>query len=135
VSFTEKTRFVFNIEKGLVGEHFVNQPYAVNNPMGPDERPVPIRNMIYLGDGPSDIPCMSIIGKPGGGYVIGILSKDVAYKTWALGYGRRAHVTVPPDFRDSEYGWGQLHEAVMQIAEKIKNAVIGFRRSGHAPAY
>jgi hypothetical protein len=73
VSFTEKTRFVFNIEKGLVGDHFRNQPYAVNNPMGPDERPVPMENMIYLGDGPSDIPCMSIIGRAGG-YVIGILS-------------------------------------------------------------
>ena len=134
VSFTEKTRFLFNIEKGLVGEDFRNQPYAVNNPMDRGERPVPIKNMIYLGDGPSDIPCMSIM-QLFGGYVIGILSRETAYKTWALGYGRRANVTVPPDFREGEFAWAQLRQAVIQRAEDIKRAVIGFRLSGHAPSY
>src|SRR5438876_4431543 len=45
VSFTEKTRYLFTIEKGLVGEEYSNQPYAVNQPMEPGERRVPIKNM------------------------------------------------------------------------------------------
>ena len=55
VSFTEKTRFLFNIEKGLVDSEYDNRPYEVNTPMEQSERRVPIKNMIYLGDGPSDI--------------------------------------------------------------------------------
>lgn len=121
LSFTEKTRFVFAIEKGVVGPEYRNKPYAVNEPMDGGERRVPLKNMVYLGDGPSDIPCMSVIQKASEpGYVIGILSKEKPYKTWALGYGRRANVTVPPDFTNGDHAYMQLRETVIQYAERIK---------------
>lgn len=126
VSFTEKTRFLFAIEKGLVGSEYRNQPYSVNVPMESHERRVPLRNMIYLGDGPSDIPCMSVLQpKPGEsardkGFVIGILNKKSPLRTWALGYGRRANITVPPDFSAGEHARAQLRQAVVQLAERIR---------------
>ena len=43
--------------------------------MDAQERPVPLKNVIYMGDGPIDIPCMSIVQRAKG-YVIGILSKQ-----------------------------------------------------------
>ena len=126
ISFTDKTRFLYAIQKGKVGPAFDGQPYAVNDPMTPEERPVPFANMIYLGDGPSDVPCMSLL-RSMGGYVIGIASKDNPTKTWALGYGRRVHLTARPDFsRDGEADtllreavWQKVWQKAQQIAERV----------------
>lgn len=126
LSFTEKTRYIFLIQKGKVGEEFRGNPYVVNEPMDQNERPVPFSNMIYIGDGPSDIPCMSLI-QNSGGHVIGILSKDNPGKTWALGYGRRANITVPPEFRPGEYAYNLLQEAIRNRAETIRQSLTGHR--------
>jgi hypothetical protein len=123
ISFTDKTRFLFLIQKGKTGEQFRNQPYIVNELMEQDERPVPFSNMIYLGDGPSDIPCMSLLqNQPinNRGYVIGILNRQKPVRSWALGYGRRANITVPQGFGKDSDGYYQLKEAIKYIAEDIK---------------
>lgn len=133
VSFTEKTRFVFNIQKGLVGDQYVNKPYAVNEPMEEEERRIPLRNMIYVGDGPSDIPCMSLLQDES--YIIGILSKENPYKSWALGYGRRADITVPPDFREGEHGYIHLCEVLKQVAERIRSDFEYQRAKRATPKY
>ena len=138
VSFTEKTRFLFNIEKGLVDAEYDNRPYEVNTPMTATERRIPIGNMVYLGDGPSDVPCMSIVQRMGGGYgtVIGILNKNKPYQSWALGFGRRANLTIPANFeKEAEYsGFDHLREAVIQIANRIRNE-LRTRGPSHAPKY
>ncbi|MBD3312382.1 hypothetical protein GF352_02940 [archaeon] len=56
VDYTNKTRFLFAITKG--GLEIVND--RVN-----DKR-VRWHNMIYIGDGPSDIPCFEIVKNKGG---------------------------------------------------------------------
>ena len=118
ISFTDKTRFLYMIHKGKVGPVFAGQPYAVNDHMTPEERPIPFSNMIYIGDGPSDIPCMSML-QANGGFVIGVLSEDNPAKTWALGFGRRPNLTVPPDFREGEIAYKTLLQAVWARAEAI----------------
>ncbi len=75
ISFTDKTRFLYMVNKGKVGAEYFNRQYVVNEPMEPEERPVPFENMIYIGDGPTDIPCMSLVTSSDG-YVLGILGKD-----------------------------------------------------------
>ena len=75
ISFTDKTRFLYMIHKGKVGPAFDGQPSAVNDLMTEEERPVPFSNMVYLGDGPSDIPSMSLLQSKGG-FVIGVLSAN-----------------------------------------------------------
>jgi len=59
---TTKTRAVFEINKGS------NKiPNIAVNAMIPDEdRRVPFQNMIYIADGPSDIPVFSLINQFGG---------------------------------------------------------------------
>ncbi len=66
VTFTEKTRFLFEINKGVPPEHARSNPHLVNNRVAEDERPVPLRNMIYVGDGMTDIPCFSLVEQGGG---------------------------------------------------------------------
>ena len=54
VNYTNKTQFLFRISKGVLD---VNDE-AVNDSFAPDEIRVPFRNMVYLGDSDTDIPCM-----------------------------------------------------------------------------
>lgn len=61
ITFTEKTRYLFVINKGLSYKDVEKNPYLVNEEV--DSRPVPFGNMIYIGDGITDIPCFSLIGK------------------------------------------------------------------------
>lgn len=63
VSFTEKTRYLYAINKGVF--HDPN-PYAVNAEIEPEFRPIPFEYMIYLGDGYTDIPCFSMLSHFGG---------------------------------------------------------------------
>jgi hypothetical protein len=61
VTFTEKTRYLFEINKGLDPNDTWRNPVLVNSFRTPEERRVPLRNMIYVGDGMTDIPCFSLL--------------------------------------------------------------------------
>ncbi|MDF6529488.1 hypothetical protein NLO81_26855, partial [Escherichia coli] len=60
---TTKTRALFEINKG-VNKH--PEAVSVNSSIAEDERRVPFANMIYVADGPSDIPAFSVARKGGG---------------------------------------------------------------------
>jgi len=59
---TTKTRAVFEINKGINQDRSID----VNAKIAPEDRRVPFQNMIYIADGPSDIPVFSILNKSGG---------------------------------------------------------------------
>ena len=59
---TSKTRAVFEINKGVNR----NAGIDVNALMAEEQRRVPIRNMIYIADGPSDVPVFSVVKANGG---------------------------------------------------------------------
>jgi hypothetical protein len=59
---TTKTRAIFEINKGTNK----NPAISVNASIRPEDRRVPFQNMIYIADGPSDIPVFSIINQYGG---------------------------------------------------------------------
>ncbi len=62
VNYTNKTQFLFRIQKGVLN---VNDP-AVNDSFPPDTLRVPFRNMVYIGDSDTDIPCMRLVNSSGG---------------------------------------------------------------------
>ena len=130
ISFTDKTRFLFRINKGLTAPAYDNQSYSVNQAMTLAERPVPFENMIYLGDGPSDIPCMSLL-TANNGFVIGVASPDNPDKTWALSHGRRANQTVDPDFTRDGSAFRALRQAVWNLAQDIASQNSGRRPVPH----
>ena len=80
VTFTEKTKFIFAINKGISGEELRRKPYRVNDAVRPDDRRVPFERMVYIGDGPSDIPCFAMI-KYYNGHAIGSCPR----KIWSSG--------------------------------------------------
>ena len=69
VNYTGKTQFLFRISKGVLD---VNDS-AVNDYFRPDEMRIPFRNMVYIGDSDTDIPCMKLINSKGG-YSVGVYS-------------------------------------------------------------
>jgi len=55
--FTEKTRYLFKIHKGLDPHSTTVNPYRANEAIDEHARRIPFQNMIYVGDGLTDIPC------------------------------------------------------------------------------
>jgi hypothetical protein len=62
ISFTEKTRYIFEINKGINPADSITNPYLVNSDVPQDIRNIPFMNMIYVGD----IPCFSLLTHYGG---------------------------------------------------------------------
>jgi 2-hydroxy-3-keto-5-methylthiopentenyl-1-phosphate phosphatase len=61
VTDTLKTQFLFRINKGLEA---VND--SINEHMPENKRPIPFQNIIYVGDGMTDVPSMALTKKSGG---------------------------------------------------------------------
>jgi phosphoglycolate phosphatase-like HAD superfamily hydrolase len=121
VTFTEKTRFLFEINKGISQAEAATQPHLVNRQVEEEDRLVPLKNMIYVGDGLTDIPCFSVIGNAGG-TVFGVFQKGKESAKQAFqqflqtGRVRSAH---HPDFReDAELG-GMLRVAVTSACSRL----------------
>ena len=63
VNFTNKTQFVYRINKGVLD---VSDDKTLNDSMPDDSKRVPFTNMVYMGDGLSDVPCMKMMRAYGG---------------------------------------------------------------------
>jgi hypothetical protein len=66
ITFTEKTRYIFEINKGIRKDESLRDPYGVNKAVPRPQRRIPFKNMIYVGDGLTDIPCFSLMTSEGG---------------------------------------------------------------------
>lgn len=126
VTFTEKTKFVFAINKGISASELRRSPYEVNNSIEEEKRKIPFSNMIYIGDGPSDIPCLSLIRKFKG-IGIGVIGSGSVRKSYELAKGRR--VTVGP--YDCDYKPGStLRKMIEQAIEDIGLSIVRHRERG-----
>ena len=63
VDFTAKTQFLFKIQKGIFSSRDAKR---VNESMADDEKRIPFTNMIYFGDGETDVPSMKVVNMFGG---------------------------------------------------------------------
>ena len=80
VNYTTKTQFLFRINKGILD---ISKDEELNKYTPEDDRPVPFRNMIYIGDGLTDVPCMKLV-KANGGYSIAVYTKGKRSKVEGL---------------------------------------------------
>jgi len=63
VNYTTKTQFLFRINKGVTD---LSKDEELNRYAPEDDRRVPFRNMVYIGDGLTDVPCMKLVKVNGG---------------------------------------------------------------------
>lgn len=115
VNYTAKTQFLFRINKGVLT---IDSKSAdkLNRFTPENERRVPFRNMIYIGDGLTDVPCMKLV-KSYGGQSIAVFDqekgKDAAE---ALKVANRVNFVAAAD-----YGTGSDIEIIVQaIIKKIQ---------------
>ncbi|MCM1167144.1 MAG: haloacid dehalogenase-like hydrolase [Lachnospiraceae bacterium] len=99
VNYTNKTQFLFRIEKGVLD---INDP-GVNDYFKPDDIRVPFRNMIYIGDSDTDIPCMKLVNTYGG-HSIGVYNANQKEKAKAKVFkmmgDNRIKYFAPADYSD-----------------------------------
>jgi len=120
VSFTDKTRYLFQISKGLVGPEYRNRPFEVNRYVPPEQLRVPFRRMVFVGDGYTDIPCFSLVRKQGG-IAIGVY--DVRRterwgRAWGFVEDDRVSNLVPADYSMNSALTTSLMMAVARIASQ-----------------
>lgn len=73
INYTNKTQFLIRINKGILD---ISDDYNLNKKMNEFKKRIPQQNMIYIGDGLTDIPCMKLT-KEWGGTSIAVYSKKI----------------------------------------------------------
>ena len=63
INYTLKTQYIYRISKGILD---VTDDYNLNRLQDESLRRIAYRNMIYIGDGMTDIPCMKMVKQKGG---------------------------------------------------------------------
>ena len=109
INYTNKTQFLFRISKGVLD---INDP-GVNDYFRPEDIRIPFRNMVYIGDSDTDIPCMKLINTSGG-HSIGVYdpttgNKDKVFKMMA---DNRIRYFAPADYTEGSELESLLHAII-----------------------
>lgn len=118
INYTNKTQFLFRIEKGVLD---VNDP-GINEYFNPEDIRVPFRNMVYIGDSDTDIPCMKLVNTYGG-HSIGVYNSKTEDKTkvYNMIKDNRIKYFVPADYSQGS----KLELLVKSIIERTaKNEIL-----------
>lgn len=110
VNYTAKTQFLFRINKGVLD---ISNDLDLNRSIPDELRPVPFRNMIYIGDGLTDVPCMKLV-KLNRGQSLAVYKKEKA-TGYSLLTDKRVDLIAPADYREGK----KLDTLVKMILQKM----------------
>ncbi|MDD2269070.1 MAG: HAD family hydrolase [Eubacteriales bacterium] len=112
VNYTSKTQFLYRINKGVLD---VNEHKGLNEYTPENKRRIPFENMIYIGDGLTDVPCMKLC-KANGGHSIAVYQNDNRKTADDMLKQERVDFAVPADYsKDSK-----METTVFAIIDQIK---------------
>jgi len=118
INYTAKTQHLFRINKGILE---ITNDRDLNDYTPEEKRRIPFRNMIYIGDGYTDVPCMKMT-KQKGGTAIAVYQPEHGDVARSLLRQRRAHYALESDYREGSDLWhvvcGILDDIAQQEREK-----------------
>ncbi len=106
INYTNKTQFLFRIEKGVLDP---NDP-DVNKSYKPQDLRVPFRNIVYIGDSATDIPCMKLVNQYNG-HSIGVYDPNTQDKTKVYNMFRESRIRY---FAPADYSQGSKLEELLE---------------------
>ena len=112
VNYTTKTQFLFRINKGVSD---LSDDKTLNDYIPEDERRIPFRNMIYIADGITDVPCMKLV-KVNGGYSIAVYQNKKKAQADALIQDHRVNFIAPASYKENS----SLDKLVKDVISEIK---------------
>ncbi len=98
ITDTSKTQFLFRINKG---REAISE--SINEHMPESERPIPFSNIIYIGDGMTDVPSMALT-KKNGGHTLAVFNPKLAHSKEISGKlldAGRVDFIAPADYREN----------------------------------
>lgn len=120
VTHTEKTRYLFQLSKGIEHHKDDGQMFVYRD-VPPEELHVPLNQVIYVGDGASDIPCFSVMNQENG-VAIGVY-KDQTPEEWQevanISQSQRVANLAPADYREDSELLRSLLLAVESMCKQI----------------
>lgn len=111
INYTSKTQFIYRINKGILD---VTDNDRLNEHTPHDKRRVPFTNMIYVGDGSTDVPCMKLVGSRGG-HAIAVYTGQRTHTVNDMLVHGRVHFVAPTDYRAG----GDMEKIVLGIFESV----------------
>ena len=112
VNYTTKTQFLFRINKGVLD---VSNDKDLNKYLTNDDRSIPFRNMIYIADGITDIPCMKLV-KSNGGKSIAVYTEKSLDLAKSLLNDRRVDFIAKTDYSENS----ELDKIMKKILTSLK---------------
>lgn len=114
INYTTKTQYLFRINKGSLD---LSDNTVINRFVPPSERPVPFENIVFVGDGETDIPCMRLV-RDLGGHSIAVydpLKRGASKRAQSLVSEGRASIAAAADYRPSS----KIDISIKAIIDKV----------------
>lgn len=123
VNYTNKTQFVYRINKGVLD---ISNNVDVNASRPDDDRRVYFNNMIYIGDGLTDVPCMKLV-KQSGGHSIALYQNGQKDKVQPLLIHERVDWIFEADYRKGQALDQAMHDLISKLG--VDNTLIRLNKS------
>lgn len=123
VNYTNKTQFVYRINKGVLD---ISNNVDVNASRPDDDRRVYFNNMIYIGDGLTDVPCMKLV-KQSGGHSIALYQNGQKDKVQPLLKHERVDWIFEADYRKGQALDQAMHDLICKLG--VDNTLIRLNKS------
>lgn len=115
INYTSKTQYIYRIRKNKLDK--IYDAYELNEYVEDRSSLLPYSNMIYIGDGQTDVPCMKMI-KTYGGHSICVYNpksnkkEEIAKKLFKDG---RVNFIAPADYRENT----RIESIIKDLLKKV----------------